>query len=138
MTAPEAMLCLGCGYDLRGLPENRCPECGRAFDPVDPTTFAAGMRDGRPYLALSVLSAVVVAVPFTPWFGLPAPMLLPFQIGAMIVSIAILWKSMRILREPRGCIRYRYALAFAAFVCILSLVGCCSLVYAALTFRWQD
>lgn len=28
--------CLQCGYDLRGLPENRCPECGRPF-PRPPT-----------------------------------------------------------------------------------------------------
>jgi len=27
--------CLHCGYSLRGLPENRCPECGTAFDPAD-------------------------------------------------------------------------------------------------------
>jgi hypothetical protein len=26
-------LCLNCGYDLRGLTEPRCPECGKAFDP---------------------------------------------------------------------------------------------------------
>jgi hypothetical protein len=25
--------CLSCAYPLRGLPEHRCPECGRAFDP---------------------------------------------------------------------------------------------------------
>jgi hypothetical protein len=31
--------CLGCGYLLRGLAEHRCPECGRAFDPGDITTF---------------------------------------------------------------------------------------------------
>lgn len=35
--------CRGCGYHLRGLPERRCPECGRSFDPdqqvpvTDPT-----------------------------------------------------------------------------------------------------
>jgi hypothetical protein len=27
--------CLKCGYPLRGLPENRCPECGTAFDPQE-------------------------------------------------------------------------------------------------------
>ncbi len=32
--------CLGCRYPLDLLPENRCPECGRAFDPCDPATFA--------------------------------------------------------------------------------------------------
>lgn len=27
-----AGLCPGCGYDLHGLPEPRCPECGRPFE----------------------------------------------------------------------------------------------------------
>jgi hypothetical protein len=31
--------CLTCGYILDGLPEPRCPECGRGFDPRDPSTF---------------------------------------------------------------------------------------------------
>jgi hypothetical protein len=32
--------CRACKYDLRDLTENRCPECGRAFDPKDATSFA--------------------------------------------------------------------------------------------------
>ncbi len=32
--APEGIYCLTCRYDLRGLTSNRCPECGRAFDPT--------------------------------------------------------------------------------------------------------
>lgn len=32
--------CLSCDYDLTALPAHRCPECGRAFDPDDPTSFA--------------------------------------------------------------------------------------------------
>ena len=31
-------ICVHCGYDLRGLTESRCPECGRAFD----STFLTG------------------------------------------------------------------------------------------------
>ncbi len=31
--------CAGCAYPLSSLPENRCPECGKPFDPSDPTTF---------------------------------------------------------------------------------------------------
>lgn len=33
--------CHNCGYDLRGLPEPRCPECGRAFNPHRWKTKAA-------------------------------------------------------------------------------------------------
>ena len=28
--------CDGCGYDLRGIAEARCPECGLEFDPITP------------------------------------------------------------------------------------------------------
>src|SRR5215207_7908717 len=35
-------LCLGCNYPLWGLPTPRCPECGREFDPLDPTTMIMG------------------------------------------------------------------------------------------------
>ena len=31
--APPQRRCVGCGYDLRGLEQLRCPECGLAFDP---------------------------------------------------------------------------------------------------------
>ena len=34
--------CLGCGYILDGLPENRCPECGQPFSPDNPDTFSGG------------------------------------------------------------------------------------------------
>lgn len=30
-------ICIDCGYDLRGLPEWRCPECGAGADSRDPT-----------------------------------------------------------------------------------------------------
>lgn len=36
---PDTACCLGCDYSLRGLPGVICPECGRAFDPDDPTTY---------------------------------------------------------------------------------------------------
>lgn len=36
---PQDARCLGCGYPLHSLPGNVCPECGRAFDPRDPSTF---------------------------------------------------------------------------------------------------
>jgi hypothetical protein len=38
-------VCLQCGYDLRGLTENRCPECGTPFDP---TERGHSMNNGSP------------------------------------------------------------------------------------------
>jgi hypothetical protein len=38
--APPLMFCLNCAYCLHGLSEQRCPECGRQFDPEKPATFS--------------------------------------------------------------------------------------------------
>ncbi len=46
---PDTAACVRCGYALRDLPENRCPECGTAFDPADPTTYAGGGHESRAY-----------------------------------------------------------------------------------------
>src|SRR5579862_5721741 len=34
------IFCRHCGYNVHGLPENRCAECGRAFDPADRKSYA--------------------------------------------------------------------------------------------------
>ncbi len=36
--------CRDCGYSLHRLGTAKCPECGRPFDPDDPTTFASRSR----------------------------------------------------------------------------------------------
>ena len=55
--------CLECGYILEGLPENRCPECGRPFDPSDERTYSFPIRGGL-YLAASLTaSCLIVAAP---------------------------------------------------------------------------
>ena len=56
--------CVQCGYDLHGNTSNRCPECGRGFDPGDPTTFATD--DGRsmrgPLIRLCIGLALLLLV----------------------------------------------------------------------------
>lgn len=42
-----AMYCRQCDYNLHGLSEQRCPECGRTFDPSDPNTFHEKTRRQR-------------------------------------------------------------------------------------------
>jgi predicted RNA-binding Zn-ribbon protein involved in translation (DUF1610 family) len=37
---PLDAVCRSCGYALRGLPGLICPECGKAFDPSNPKSFA--------------------------------------------------------------------------------------------------
>lgn len=56
------MHCLACSYDLKSLDTGVCPECGRAFDRDDPSTFDTRTRTQRllirvgASLAVSVLS----------------------------------------------------------------------------------
>ena len=42
--------CIKCDYDLSHLEEFRCPECGRKFDPEDPSTFELYIRRRRPLI----------------------------------------------------------------------------------------
>ena len=39
--------CLNCGYQLHGLPDPTCPECGRAFDFDDPSTYDSSDSPAR-------------------------------------------------------------------------------------------
>lgn len=50
--------CLSCDYILDGLPEPRCPECGRPFDPNDCSTYA---MQGHPSVKSSVTSYLIAA-----------------------------------------------------------------------------
>ena len=55
------MYCKKCWYVLDGLDENRCPECGRAFDPANGRTYRRITRR-RWWLIVSRRTAVVFLV----------------------------------------------------------------------------
>ena len=55
------MFCRQCHYDLRDLPEPRCPECGTPFDPQDAKTFLWEVPDKRLEVAKSVIAYTIGA-----------------------------------------------------------------------------
>lgn len=65
------MNCLTCEYRLAGLDSDRCPECGRRFDPADSSTFDAHRRGPRALvgfgLAILVLGLAVLGL----WLTVP-------------------------------------------------------------------
>lgn len=65
VTSPS-IYCRRCDYALDGLPDPRCPECGSAFDPADPTTFAdhPGRRRSSAAIKLAAAAAVASALLF--------------------------------------------------------------------------
>ncbi len=52
------MYCISCEYRLSGLEAGRCPECGRAFDPADSSTFDRRRRG--PQALLGIGSALLI------------------------------------------------------------------------------
>lgn len=55
----EHATCIGCGYRLHGLTQDRCPECGRSFDPDDWRTFHHGQRLQRRWLMIAVVPTAI-------------------------------------------------------------------------------
>lgn len=76
--ADDALNCPLCGYDLRGLPANRCPECGHAFDP-DELRRATAEQSGwffehaRRRLPIAFLKTATLSLaPWTFWHRVAA------------------------------------------------------------------
>ena len=65
----RSMSCLGCGGSLADdLSENRCPACGRPFDPGEPTTYreqeAKGQAGERRSFRIVMIAFVLTPVAF--------------------------------------------------------------------------
>ena len=57
------MRCKTCGYRLKALPEERCPECGRRFNISDPSTYVTRACSGLRNLCFAIASLLLVLVP---------------------------------------------------------------------------
>lgn len=75
----RAFTCTKCGYDLRRLPENRCPECGTPFDVSEIAKIRArlGLPAPKPRrwyaIIVIILLAMGVAAGFIFWGNAAAP-----------------------------------------------------------------
>jgi hypothetical protein len=87
--------CLNCFYVLDGLPAQRCPECGRAFDPGDLSTFTYKLpfvrwRFWMPAVLLTGGCGLVLYVLLGAWvgYGWATTLVLPFCLGATLGYLA--------------------------------------------------
>jgi hypothetical protein len=104
-------LCLDCQYPLFGLPTPRCPECGREFDPMDPSTMNMGRELGE--LAKWVLGPVRWPVSFLTWGALafavwsarlPGGQMragAPIWILGFLAAVWLVWPLVRVLAAKR-------------------------------------
>src|SRR5688572_8901282 len=82
-------LCLDCGYALHGLPTPRCPECGREFDPLDPTTMNMGRELSE--LAKWVLGPVRWPVSLMSWAAIAIALWYARLPGGQIANSSSIW-----------------------------------------------
>lgn len=126
-TPDQERNCLDCGYSLLGLEHAgynlvgmkryRCPECGKAFNPKDPTSYLVGQPHGRPfrngeaYLVAAIVGMIVVVAPF-----LVESLLGPDGKGRTTLCIGVwLEASVLLIGFVSLCIaRHRYGRPFKA------------------------
>lgn len=122
--------CLDCGYSLQGLPENRCPECGRSFDPNDPETFAGRPTSGVPALlaALGALLGLALALSGTAlgirhlrlhYAGVVIIAAIVVVIGCVILGSWAVGVGLKAIERPRACVCHRWCYVLATVLGLL-------------------
>ena len=117
----KAIPCPLCGYDLRGLPAGRCPECGHAFDP-EALIRAAELR--HPYLFEDHAGRF--------WWSVPATL-----IGSL--RPRRFWTLLRPEQPPKARLVIGYWLLVLVVCGLVALAVQISLFFAGGSIsRWSD
>ena len=128
------MRCISCGYNLQGLTDHRCPECGQAFDPNDVTTFRGNPHviDGKLCLKGSLVAWAVLGIAVCGTIAARDPMFLAlFCIVAMGIATMTIWDAWPGIIGQTDLYVSRVAmwLGFALSVLLIVLtIGCWGLV----------
>lgn len=120
------MRCLQCDYDLNGLTEHRCPECGRGFDPENPVTFLDTRwieEQLTPPLRFSIYAACFPIV---------------VVVALILLTIAIDWTVGRDAAQSPGPHELIACIFNAALICIpMSMLLVLMLQFGALVQSWS-
>lgn len=106
---PRGCFCVGCNYNLFGLSSQRCPECGRQFDPTDGSSFTIHplSRNARFILCTrnwTMLLMVSLATAF--WL---ASYCMPGQASGCCALCALLWLIVILLAGAQFVLVYIYS-----------------------------
>lgn len=95
----RTIYCRNCGYNLAGLEQCRCPECGTAFDPVQPRSYLLRPRRGGWRKLLHAMVALLLLVSVAAGAGISWLYKGYQREEAALVKFDSYW---RITREPIG------------------------------------
>lgn len=130
-----AMRCKQCGYDLHGLSERRCPECGRRFEPKNSGTYLTKPISGRRYLSLALMCVVLVGAPLLiaalqdldvlhvhglVWLVLLVPIWIPIGI---VIGCYVLRTSCAAYFDRLPWTKHRFAFVSAFVISSLIVIG---------------
>lgn len=129
------MRCLKCNYDLSGLTEHRCPECGRGFDPANHHTYFSiereveacrrSLRNAKAAALFSPIAALVIIAQFlfvdagSAFFDVGLSVVGVFGVAAAVLGFLSLVLVVSVLVAGRPCRRVMLPEALRTLVIVL-------------------
>jgi len=101
-----SVVCLQCGYDLRGIPEQRCPECGYGYDHTAIRALAleeCWLQDCsyRKITRFSVMAAAL-SMPSFCWAVKLRPTLIFLSVVMSLLIGILFWRRFTPARAPKS------------------------------------